>query len=169
LTHVDAEFEEFSTDPGSAPQRVCQAHGADQLADFERNFWSAATGSRLPSPEQAKTSTMPTDNRLRLHYHQGIRNAWRNPIEAGKNQTVEIAEGEPLQGFSSQHIELVAQGQNLRLERRRDQNNPMTAHQISLRMSPIGASIARFAAIRQLDRVYGSDSSFQENAEAPAV
>jgi hypothetical protein len=38
-----------------------------------------------------------------------------------------------------------------------DRNNPMTAHQISLRMSPIGASIARFAAIRQLDRVYGSD------------
>src|SRR5450631_2292638 len=38
-----------------------------------------------------------------------------------------------------------------------DRNNPMTAHQISLRMSPIGASIARFAALRQLDRVYGSD------------
>jgi hypothetical protein len=34
----------------------------------------------------------------------------------------------------------------------------MTAQQISLRMSPIGASIARFAAIRQLDRVYGSDT-----------
>jgi hypothetical protein len=28
----------------------------------------------------------------------------------------------------------------------------------SFRMSPVGASIARFAAIRQLDRVYGSDS-----------
>jgi hypothetical protein len=39
-----------------------------------------------------------------------------------------------------------------------DRNNPMTAHQISLRMSAIGASIARFAAIRQLDRVYGSDT-----------
>jgi DNA invertase Pin-like site-specific DNA recombinase len=26
-------------------------------------------------------------------------------------------------------------------------------------MSPIGASIARFAAIRQLDRVYGSDNA----------
>ena len=35
----------------------------------------------------------------------------------------------------------------------------MTAHQISLRMSPIGASIARFAAIRQLDRVYGRHRS----------
>jgi hypothetical protein len=40
-----------------------------------------------------------------------------------------------------------------------DRNNPMTVHQISLRMSPIGASIARFAAIRQLDRVYGSDTA----------
>ena len=101
---------------------------------------------------------MPTDNGLQLDDYQGIHNAWRNPIEAGKNQTIEIAEGEPLRRFSSQHIELVAQGQNLRLERRRDQNNPMTAHQISLRMSPIGASIARFAAIRQLDRVYASDN-----------
>jgi hypothetical protein len=38
---------------------------------------------------------MPTDNGLRLQNHQGIRNARRNPVEAGKNQTVEIAEGEP--------------------------------------------------------------------------
>jgi hypothetical protein len=30
-------------------------------------------------------------------------------VEAGKNQTVEIAEGDPLWGFSSQHIEVVAQ------------------------------------------------------------
>ena len=60
---------------------------------------------------------MPTDNGLRLNDHQGIHNAWHNPIEAGKNQTVEIAEGEPLWRFSSQHIELVAQRQNLRLER----------------------------------------------------
>ena len=33
----------------------------------------------------------------------------------------------------------------------------------------LGASVARFAATRQLDRVYGSDSAFQEHAEAPAV
>jgi hypothetical protein len=36
------------------------------------------------------------DNRLRLHDHQGIHNARRKPIEAGKNQTIEIAESEPL-------------------------------------------------------------------------
>jgi hypothetical protein len=41
-------------DPGSAPQQVGQAHGADQLPDFERYLRSAAARSRLPSPEQGK-------------------------------------------------------------------------------------------------------------------
>ena len=117
LTNIDAELEEFSMDPGSSPQRVGQAHVADQLADFELNLRSATTGSRLPSPERTKTSAMPTDNRLRLHDHQGINNARRNPIEAGKNQTVKIAENKPLCEFSPQHMELVVQRQDLRLER----------------------------------------------------
>ena len=47
---------------------------------------------------------MPTDNGLRLNDYQGIHNARRNPIEAGRNQPIEIAEGEPLRRFSSQHI-----------------------------------------------------------------
>jgi hypothetical protein len=41
----------------------------------------------------------------------------RDPIEAGKNETIEIAKGGPLRRFSSQHIELVAQRHDLRLER----------------------------------------------------
>ena len=121
LADVDAELEEFSVNPGSAPEWIGQAHVADQLANFERHLWSAAATSRLPSPEQTKTSTMPTDDGLRLHDHQGIHNARRKPIEAGKNQTIEIAESEPLRRFSSQHIELVAQRQDLRLKRC---NNP---------------------------------------------
>jgi hypothetical protein len=85
------------------------------MARIKCRISSATFG--LP-PEQAKTSTMPTDNGLRLDDYQGIHNARRNPIEPGKNQTIEIAEREPLRRFSSQHIESVAQGQNLRLERR---------------------------------------------------
>ena len=45
LTNVDAELEEFAVDPGSAPQRIGQAHGADQLPDFERHLGSAAARS----------------------------------------------------------------------------------------------------------------------------
>jgi hypothetical protein len=43
-------------DPRGAPQRVGQAHVADQLADFERHLRSAAATSRLPSPERITVS-----------------------------------------------------------------------------------------------------------------
>jgi hypothetical protein len=42
----------------------------------------------------------------------------------------------------------------------------MTAHQISLSISPMGGGIARFAALRQSDRVYGRDSWRQTNLHA---
>ena len=103
---------------GSTPQRVGQAHGADQVADFDWHLWPAAATSRLPSPEQTKPGTMPTDDRLRLDNHQAIQNARHNPIETGKNEPIEIAEGESLWRSSSQHIQLMAQRQDLRLERR---------------------------------------------------
>src|SRR3977135_13190 len=48
---------------------------------------------------------------------QGIHNAWRNPIEGGKNQAVEIGETQPPWRFSSLYNELLAQRQDLRLER----------------------------------------------------
>src|SRR6202043_638233 len=54
---------------------------------------------------------------LRFDDHQGVQNARRNPIEAGKNEAIEVAEGESLRGFSSEHVELVAQRQDLGLER----------------------------------------------------
>ena len=38
LTHINAEFEDFAMDPRSAPERVGEAHVADQLADFEWHF-----------------------------------------------------------------------------------------------------------------------------------
>ena len=43
--------------------------------------------------------------------------AGRNPIEAGKNQTIEITRSEPRRRFSSRPSELMAQRQDLHLER----------------------------------------------------
>ena len=104
-------------DPGSTPERVGEAHVADQLADFDRHFWPAAAKPRLPSPEQAKPGSMPADDRLRLDDHQGVQNTRRESIETGKDKTIESVEGNPLRRVSSQHIKLVAQRHNLRLER----------------------------------------------------
>jgi hypothetical protein len=114
---LDAELEEFAVDPGSAPQRVGEAHVADQLADFEWHFRSADSRARLPSPEQAKPGPVPADNRLRFDDQQGVQNVGCDPIEARKNKSIKIAEDKPLRRFSLQHIELVAQRQDLHLER----------------------------------------------------
>jgi hypothetical protein len=44
-----------------------------------------------------------------LDDHYGVQNIRCDPIDAGKNQTIESVESEPLWRFPSQHIELVAQ------------------------------------------------------------
>ena len=56
LSDIDAELEELTVDPGSAPEGIGQAHVADQLADFQRHLRSAAATLRLPSPERNKVS-----------------------------------------------------------------------------------------------------------------
>src|ERR1700757_2435228 len=49
--------------------------------------------------------------------HQGVQNVGCDPIEARKNEAIEIAENKPPWRFSSQHIKLAAQRHDLRLER----------------------------------------------------
>src|SRR3984885_1338588 len=50
LSDLDAELEEFAMDLRRFPQRIGNAHLADQLADLRRYSWSAATAPRLPPP-----------------------------------------------------------------------------------------------------------------------
>src|SRR6476469_11174493 len=65
LADIDAELEEFSMNAGSAPERICQAHLADQLPNFETHLGPAGSPSRLPAPKGPECSTMPSYNRLR--------------------------------------------------------------------------------------------------------
>jgi hypothetical protein len=55
--------------------------------------------------------------RHRLDDHQNIHNARCNPVEGRKNEAIEIAKNKPLWRFSSQHIELMAQRNDLGFER----------------------------------------------------
>src|SRR5471030_1308961 len=43
LSDIDAELEQFSMDPRRAPQRIGNAHLAEQLAYLQRYGWSAIT------------------------------------------------------------------------------------------------------------------------------
>src|SRR5881392_1048534 len=64
LADIDAELEELSMDARSAPERICQAHLADQLSNFEAHLGPAGSSSRLPAPEGAECSTMPSYDRI---------------------------------------------------------------------------------------------------------
>src|SRR5271170_3794337 len=96
LTNVNAELEEFAMDSGSAPEWIGMAHFSDQLANFDQDLRPAAAVPRLPSPEQAKARTMPSDDSLWLNGRQGVHPARRKSIEGGKDQAIETTEGEPL-------------------------------------------------------------------------
>ena len=49
----------------SAPERICQAHLADQLPNFETHLGPAGSPSRLPAPEGPESSTIPSYDHLR--------------------------------------------------------------------------------------------------------
>src|ERR1700739_541750 len=110
LSDIDAELEEFSMDPRRSPQRIGNAHLADQLAYLQRNCWPATPRFRFPSP-------IPFDHSLRPNNRQRIANAREKPIKANKNQAVDGAEGLFLGSGSPQNVYLLPQRQNFSLQR----------------------------------------------------
>ena len=89
LADVGAELEEFSMDAGSAPERIGQAHLADQLPYFERHPGPAGASSRFPAPEGAEAGPMPSYNRLRPHDVTASRTSARSDI-ADEDKTIEV-------------------------------------------------------------------------------
>ena len=89
-------------DPRGSPQRVGDAHLADQPAYFQRNRWPATTRSRLPAPVQPETRPMPTNNGAWLHDRQRIANFREQPIQTNEYQSVDGTEGKLLWSSSPQ-------------------------------------------------------------------
>jgi len=116
LSDIDAELEQFPMDPRRAPQRIGNAHLADQPADFGGHNWPAATAPRLPAPIRPKTRTMPADNGVRLNDRQNIANSREQPIETNEYQSVDGTEGDFLWSSPPQNVYLLPQGPNLCLE-----------------------------------------------------
>jgi hypothetical protein len=63
FTDLDSDFEQFTMDFRSAPDRIVTAHGADQFSNSLRHRrTSRLATSNLPGPEQAKALPMPSDD-----------------------------------------------------------------------------------------------------------
>src|ERR1019366_7208455 len=117
LTDADAELEQFSMDPRRAPQRIGNAHLADQPADLRRHSRAATTASRLPALIRPKTRAMPADNGVRLNDRQSIANSREQLIETNEYQSVDGTEGDFLWSSPPQDVYLLPQRPNLCLER----------------------------------------------------
>src|SRR5665647_363922 len=118
LADIDTELEQFAMDPRCAPQRIGNAHFADQLADLQRHNRPATTASRLPTPIRPETRSMPADNSVRLNNSQSIANSRKQPIEPNEYQSVYGTEGEFLWSSPPQDVYLLPQRPNLRLKSR---------------------------------------------------
>src|SRR4030088_978714 len=96
-------------DPWRSPQRIGNAHLADQPADSRRNCWPATARSRLPGPVQTEPRPVPFDYGPGRNNRKRIKNAREEAIETNEHQSVDGTEGLFLGGGSSQNNDLLPQ------------------------------------------------------------
>src|SRR5207302_2949152 len=70
LRHLNTEFQEFPMNARSAPARVGETHVPDEIPNFRRYRRATFATPTLPSPIEAKSLAMPSDNRLRFDKEQ---------------------------------------------------------------------------------------------------
>jgi hypothetical protein len=113
LPNIDAELKQLAVNPRRSPERVRDAHLANEPANVSRRAWSSTERSRLPTPIGTETGTVPTDYRLRLDDFERVEHARAEAIEPGKDQTVNIAERHTFRPLALQHIQLMPEHKDL--------------------------------------------------------
>src|SRR5882724_6414932 len=89
LPNIDAELEEFAMDPRRTPERVCDAHVANELAYLQWLFRPPTAWSRFPTPVGSEPRTMPTDHCLRPNHGQCVECRRHKPRQPNKQQAID--------------------------------------------------------------------------------
>src|SRR5262245_21299103 len=71
LTHRDSQLQKLSVNPRGTPARIRSGELPDHRAHVRRYGWAPGAVSAFPGPEQAKTTAMPRDDRLRFDVMNG--------------------------------------------------------------------------------------------------
>jgi hypothetical protein len=110
------ELGEFARDATPAPRRVFPNHPHDELDDGGVERW-AARATRPPGPEADEAATMPADDGLRLHEHEGVRPPRPRAREHDPERAVDGAQPRSWRG-ATKNGELLPQSEVLRDEAR---------------------------------------------------
>jgi transposase len=92
------------------------AHLADKPANLQRHRWSTATTSRSRAPIQSKTGAVPAHYGIGSDNCKCIVHLGKQPADTSQYQPVNRRKSKSLGTGTPQHIDLLPQQQNLRLE-----------------------------------------------------
>jgi hypothetical protein len=117
LADVDAELEKLSMDTGRAPQRVGDAHIADQPTNFQGYGRSTAAVPRFQAPIQSETGTVSADHGVGLDNAQRLDGIWNQTIQHNKDQAIHGTKVQSLRLVPSLDVKLMTKDQDLSLQR----------------------------------------------------
>src|SRR4051794_4313186 len=114
---VDPEFQQFTMNLRSAPERIFAAHGADEFPHFFRNLLPSRPATPyLPCPEQPESLAMPSDDRRCLHDERSGFPVIPHNGEPDPQEPICWCQFGTLHG-ALQDSDLMAQSKNLQLKR----------------------------------------------------
>src|ERR1035437_5730102 len=116
---LEAEFEQFSVDPRSTPERIVSAHRTNQLANFLRHAWPPwFPASNLPGPEQAEALAVPAKHRRGADEEDAGAPVLPDGRQPDPQKSISARQFRPLHG-PLKNAELMPEGEDLKLKRRR--------------------------------------------------
>jgi hypothetical protein len=156
-------------DARSAPEGICQAHLTDQLPNFEGQLGPAGSSSRLPAPEGAESSTMPSYDRLGPHDCHRIKNSRREPIQQYKDKPIKRFHGGALGCAATQNVQLVRSAITSPSSELLDRKRSRRIHLSRLRSSSTQRSSRDSGAqTKRMEFAVGTGGSFTPRPVSPA-
>ena len=114
LPDIDAELEELTVDARGAPERIRDAHVANEQSDLMRRARPATARSRFPTPIGSETGAVPADHCARPNHCQCVKCCGYQPRQQNEQQAIDVAQCRSVRRFAPKYIDLVAKNQDLR-------------------------------------------------------
>ena len=92
LRDLKPKLEQLPVDAWRTPKRILPAHSPDQDAQLRVDLRSSSQWARLPTPVAAKSSSVPTQERLRPDDCDSLQDRWKPAIQLDEEQAVVVGE-----------------------------------------------------------------------------
>ena len=92
LRDLEPQLEQFAVNAWRASKRIFDAHPPDQDAQLRLDWRSPSPWARLPTPITAKSSSVPTHERLGSDDCENLQDCWKPAIQLDKEPAIMVRE-----------------------------------------------------------------------------